>query len=240
MVLVFQHVPYEGPGLIGDILEGRGVPFRIIETWDDAAFPLSPAGATGVISMGGPMSANDHLPALEKEKAFLAECLQRRLPMLGVCLGAQLIASVLGAAVYAGREPEVGWGEVSLSAEGMADPVLGGVADHLPVLHWHGETFDLPEGAVRLASSQVCDNQAFRYGHNVYGLQFHLEATAEMVRDWLDEDDPRDGLVVDEALVTVDMDRWVHQTQFWGSLIIGRFIDRMLRHPNGDLSTDGD
>jgi GMP synthase-like glutamine amidotransferase len=228
MVLIFQHVPYEGPGLIADFLEGRMIPHMVVNTWEDDGFPLTPAGFSAVISMGGPMSANDGLPQLEKEKLFLKECLERDLPILGVCLGAQLLARALGAKVFPGDGPEVGWGDVLLTSEGKEDPVLGGLEESIPVLHWHGETFDLPEGAVRLASSDLYENQAFRYGSKAYGLQFHVEATSGMVEEWIWHDDPENGLVADPRLIRDDMARQVPRTHFWGSLIIGRFLDRIL------------
>jgi len=229
MVLIFKHVPFEGPGLIGEMLEGRGIPFKEIDTWADEGFPLTPAGATGIIFMGGPMSVNDGIEVIEKEKEFISQSINRDLPILGVCLGAQLVASALGANVYPGETVEVGWGEIKLTGEGMKDPVVGGVEKYIPVLHWHQETFDMPDDTVLLASSDTCINQAFRYKDNVYGLQFHLEANSEMVEEWLFEDDDENGLVMDSKEILYDMPEWVPRTQFWGSLVFGRFIDRMLR-----------
>lgn len=233
MILIFQHVPFEGPGLIADILEGRGVPFMVIKTWE-ANLPLSPAGFDGVVSMGGPMSVNDRLPFVEKEKEFLARCVEKNLPLLGVCLGAQILADVLGARVYPGSQAEVGWGDIRLTGEGMQDRVLGGVEEYIPVLHWHGETFDLPEGAVRLASSDLYDNQAFRYGDGVYGFQFHLEATSIMVEEWLFEDSSEDGLVDDPSVIRGDTGRYLPRVHFWGSLVIGRFLDLVQRTKAAD------
>jgi len=229
MVVIFQHVPFEGPGLIGDMLEGRGIHHVIVETYDDGPLPLSPAGYSAVIIMGGPMSANDPLPFMEKEQTFLAEALDRGLPMLGVCLGAQILASVLGGEIKTASEPEVGWGEVTLTEDGLSDPLFTGLDKVLPVLHWHTETFDLPEGAVLLASSDICENQAFRWGKSAYGFQFHLEAASEMVEDWLSEDEINEcGMVVDPEPIRSDTVKYLSRTTLAGSLVFGRFLD-MLR-----------
>lgn len=226
MVAIFQHVHYEGPGLIGDMLEGRGIPHVIIETYDDGPLPLSPAGFSAVIVMGGPMSANDPVPYMEKERAFIAEALDRGLPFMGICLGAQILASVLGGEVKPAPEPEVGWGEVTLTDDGLKDPLFAGSDRVLPVLHWHGETFDLPEGAVLLASSDTCENQAFRWGKSAYGFQFHLEATSEMVDDWLSEDEMAEcGMVTDSGPIRSDTMTCLPRTKLAGSLVFGRFLD---------------
>lgn len=231
MVVIFQHIPSEGPGLIGEMIEGRGIHHVIVESFNDDPLPLSPAGFSAAISMGGPMSVNDRLPFLEKEKSFLTEAVERQIPVLGVCLGAQLLASALGASVKPGTEPEVGWGEVSLTQEGRKDRLFLGSEDSIPVLHWHGETFDLPEKAVLLASSPVCENQAFRCGDFAYGFQFHLETTREMVEEWIREDEISEcGLGVDSEVVRTEAGSYLQRTALTGSLVFGRFLD-LLRRP---------
>ena len=140
-----------------------------------------------IVAMGGPMSANDdaELPWLIEEKRMIGEAARAGEPYWGVCLGVQLLASSLGARVYPGPEPEVGLLPVSLTGEARADPVLADAPHDLVTLQWHGDTFDLPDGAVRLASSPAYANQAFRF-ERAYGVQFHLEVSAEMARDWAD------------------------------------------------------
>lgn len=178
-VRVLQHVPFEGIGCMEEWLSGRGATVQCTRFFDSPDLP-DPGAADLIIAMGGPMSVNDEdrLPWLRPEKAFLREAIRRGTAVLGICLGAQLIASALGARVYPNTRKEIGWFPI----EGLESP---GEAFRFPrqatVFHWHGETFDLPPGAVHLARSAACVNQAFQVGANVVGLQFHLEMTPESV-----------------------------------------------------------
>jgi len=146
------------------------------------------AAADGLIFMGGPMSVNEGLPYLEAELAILRRSLDYDQPVLGVCLGSQLLARAAGARVYANGRKEIGWYDVTLTPAGEMDPLLGELNPRESVFHWHGETFDLPAGAEWLACSDACRNQAFRLGTNAYGLQFHLEVTPAMIEDWQRQD----------------------------------------------------
>ena len=134
--------------------------------------------------MGGPMSANDNLPGLKEELVVIEKALREDVPVLGICLGAQLIARALGARVFRNPELEIGWEQVWLTEAGKKDAVMRGIESPETFFHWHGETFDLPEEAEWLAYSEKCRHQAYRYGRKVYGLQFHPEVTAEMIEDW--------------------------------------------------------
>jgi len=176
-VHVLQHVPFEGIGSIETWLAARNAAVTRTEFYRSAQFP-EVAALDLIIATGGPMSVNDEaeLPWLVAEKRFLREAMDAGVAVLGICLGAQLIASALGSRVYPGPEREIGWFEI--------EAVKGGGAafefpERLRVFHWHGETFDLPSGAVRLARTEVCENQAFQFGDRVIGLQFHLETTPE-------------------------------------------------------------
>ncbi len=233
MLIVLRHVSYEGPGLIEEMLEGRGLPYKIMDVYEEGV-PLAAAGFTGIVSMGGPMSVNDGTREIEKEKELLLEAIGRDIPILGVCFGAQVIASALGARVYAGDHPEVEWGEVTLTESGLADPLMTGVDQVIPVLHWHGETFDLPEGAVNLAYSDKFENQAFRVGSKTYGLQFHLEVDEKMVREWVDMDrEGEDGIVSEPDEILDGVRLYLDQVRFGGSFFIGRFLDLVAGRENG-------
>ncbi len=183
-VHVLQHVPFEDIGGMAGWLTKQGAEVGYTRFYGNAELP-DPAGLDLVIAMGGPMSVNDEadLPWLVAEKAFVRAVVARGVPMLGVCLGAQLIANALGAKVYRNPVKEIGWFPVH--AEDLAADVFKFPAE-ARVFHWHGETFDLPAGAVRLARSAVCENQAFQLGRNVVGLQFHLETTPESAADMLE------------------------------------------------------
>jgi GMP synthase (glutamine-hydrolysing) len=186
-VLAFRHVPFEGLGHIQPALERRGVSVECVDLYQGRSVPDC-ATADGLIFMGGPMSVNEGLPYLETEIAILRQALERRQPVLGVCLGSQLLARAAGARVYANGRKEIGWYDVFRTPAGEADPLLGEFSARRTVFHWHGDTFDLPPGAEWLAFSEACRNQAFRLGANAYGLQFHLEVTPEMIADWQRQD----------------------------------------------------
>ncbi|AMV72434.1 type 1 glutamine amidotransferase [Desulfuromonas carbonis] len=176
-VHILQHVPFEGIGSIAEWLAERGARVTTTRFFVDPALP-SAHDLDLVIAMGGPMSVNDaaDYPWLAAEKVFLRAAIEGGVAVLGVCLGAQLIASALGAAVYPNTHKEIGWYPVR-GCPGPAD--LFTFPASCKVLHWHGETFDLPQGAHLLASSEACHNQAFQLGDRVIGLQFHLESTPE-------------------------------------------------------------
>src|SRR5579872_4060204 len=171
-----QHVPFESAGAILDWAQERGHSFAVCEQFSGAQLPRVEEFDFLVI-MGGPMSANDdlELPWLGSEKKLIEEALGAQKAILGICLGAQLIASVLGSRVYKNGHKEIGWFPIRTTPEARESKLLGGVPASITVLHWHGETFDLPEGAMRLAESDACRNQAFEFDGRVLGLQFHLE-----------------------------------------------------------------
>jgi GMP synthase-like glutamine amidotransferase len=186
-VLVLQHIACEPPGVFEDVLDERDAALHRVEV--DEGDPLPDwRGFDAIVAMGGPMSVNDEaeLPWLRDEKRLIADAVRAGTPFWGVCLGVQLLASALGARVYPGSSPEVGLLPVTLTGEGRDDPVFAVLPEELVTLQWHGDTFDLPEGAVRLATSPAYPNQAFRYGDGAYGVQFHLEVSAAMAREWAD------------------------------------------------------
>ena len=187
-VLAFRHVPFEHLGRIEPELVRRGIGIDYADLYQPGAAEPDPARYDGLIFMGGAMSVNDGLPHLEREARWIAQAVEVGRPVLGVCLGAQLIAKALGASVYRNPVKEIGWFEIELTGEGAADPLFAGVGPRETVFQWHGETFDLPPGARWLASSTACCHQAFRIGSSAYALQFHLEVTPEMIADWCSQD----------------------------------------------------
>jgi GMP synthase-like glutamine amidotransferase len=184
-VLVLQHIACEPPGEFEDVLVERGARIHRVELDEGEPLPSwEPFDA--VVAMGGPMSVNDEaeLPWLAAEKALIRDAVEAGTPFWGACLGVQLLASSLGARVYAGETPEVGVLAVELTDAGRTDPVFANLPPRFPTLQWHGDTFDLPAGAVRLASSPAYPNQAFRYGQRAYGVQFHVEVSGGMAEAW--------------------------------------------------------
>ena len=179
----FQHVPFEGLGSIGPWLQSRGAAVTGTRFFEESTWPAV-NDVDLLIVMGGPMSVNDESihPWLKEEKHFIKEAITRGKTVLGVCLGAQLIANAMGARVYPNAEKEIGWLPMHPVATQGAEGVFQFLKEQI-VFHWHGETFDLPPGATRLARSEACENQAFQLGHNAIGLQFHLETTPQGARD---------------------------------------------------------
>lgn len=176
-----QHVPFEGLGSIAAWLDAAGYRTTCTRFFESADLPAAQEIDLLVV-MGGPMSVNDEArhPWLAEEKSFVRAVIDAGKPVLGVCLGAQLIAAALGARVYANADKEIGWLPVQATATGAG---LFRFPAQAEVFHWHGETFDLPPGATRLASSAGCANQAFQYGERVIGLQFHLETTPDTAHE---------------------------------------------------------
>ena len=187
-VLVFRHSPSDGLGLIGDALDANAISYDYADLYASPTSPAPSNEADALIFMGGSMSANDDSPFITREIEYIRSAVSGGKPVLGVCLGAQLIAKALGARVYANPVREVGWAPVTFADAALRDPLFTGLAEAEVIFHWHGETFDLPAGAELLASSAACRNQVFRLGDRIYGLQFHLEVTPGMIVEWCQED----------------------------------------------------
>jgi GMP synthase-like glutamine amidotransferase len=187
-VVAFRHVPFEGAGRLAPVLAARGIALEFADLYQPGALLPDISQAAGVVSLGGPFSVNDPLPWLIEERRLIAQAAARNQPVLGVCLGSQLIAKALGARVYRNPVKEIGWFDIGFTAAALDDPLFSGLSGPETVFQWHGETFDLPPGGVLLASSEACAHQAYRVGSAVYGLQFHLEVTPEMIADWCTQD----------------------------------------------------
>ena len=184
--LVLQHIACETPGLYEDVLVERRATIHRVELDEGDPFP-DWRRFDLIIAMGGPMSVNDDasLPWLTDEKRMIGEAVRAGVPFFGACLGVQLLAAALGARVYPGPAPEVGLLAVTLTSNGRLDPVTSDLPERLFTVQFHGDTFDLPEGAIQLARSSSYPNQAFRW-KQAYGVQFHLEVTGPMVAAWLE------------------------------------------------------
>lgn len=203
--VVIQHVPFEGPGLIAEIASGRGIELRLCHPYRGDPLP-GQNEIDGLVVMGGPMGVLDTAehPYLAHEVELIAATVRSGRPVLGVCLGAQLLAHALGATVYRGEQSEIGLGSVSLTRAGREDPVLGGLGlEALPVMHWHQDSFDLPDDALWLARSELYPHQAFRLGERAYGLQFHLEVDRHLARAW-HEHLPADVTLDDSSLTEIE------------------------------------
>ncbi len=214
-----QHAPDEGPGLLAEVLDAAGVDTAVVRLDLGGALP-PPSELGGVVVMGGAMGVHDTdaFPWLAPERAWIAETVAAGLPVLGVCLGAQQLAAALGASVTTGPAPEVGSGVVELTPDGRADPVLGPEGKRVAVIQWHGDTFEIPDGAVRLATGDRYPNQAFRYGRLAYGLQFHIEVDDAMAEAWAPD--------LPAGVTLAEGDRRVVEAV--GRRVLGRFVDLAL------------
>ncbi len=203
--IIIKNIASEGPGTIEDHLQSEGHQYSIVDLQGGGSLP-DIARFTHLVVMGGPMAVYemDQHPFLKREAEFIDKAIAANKPVLGVCLGAQMVAHVLGARVYPGGNKEIGWYRVDITPGGMKDPLMSTLAvdgtSKAEVFQWHGDTFDLPRGAELLASSELFPNQAFRYSDRVYALQFHIEVTPTIVLDWLKDEKTIDlGRVSDES-----------------------------------------
>jgi GMP synthase (glutamine-hydrolysing) len=178
----FQHVPFEELGTIKEWVDSKKHTLTCTQFFKNTSLP-DLDGIDWLIVMGGPMGVYDErtLPWLSSEKQFIAEAMRQKKKVLGICLGAQLIASSLGAKVYPNSQKEIGWFPVSLTKDGLSSKFFKHLPEQFTAFHWHGDTFDLPEGSQLLISNSACKHQAFSFGDSVLGLQFHVEVKAENV-----------------------------------------------------------
>ena len=233
---VLQHVAHEGPGLIADELRRSGQPFDVVRLDLGERVP-DPDSIAGLVVMGGPMGVHDdgdHV-WLRAERDLIATTAADGKPVLGVCLGAQQLAAALGAEVTTGDAPEIGLGRVELTGPGRQDPVTGpeygGLASTtIPCVHWHQDTFSLPDGAVHLAASRLFPNQAFRWGDRAYGLQFHVEVDRTLAEGW--QPYLPEGITLGPTELA--------EVETVGRRLLQRFVQRALAPGGPDAPTAGE
>lgn len=186
-VLIIKHIEIERPGLIEYCLRQEKIPYQILNLNPGVYFPKLD-NLTHIVLLGGPMNVyeEDRYPFLREEDLFIKEAIQRGKTILGICLGAQLIAKALGAKVFKAPLKEIGWYDVSLTRIGSYDPLFSQLPKTFSVFQWHEDTFEIPQSAELIATSPSVPHQAFRYGEKVFGLQFHLEVTEEMIHEWME------------------------------------------------------
>jgi GMP synthase-like glutamine amidotransferase len=182
-VAIFRHAPSEGPGYFASYLERKAIAWQLVPLDEGRAVPRSARGFAGLVFMGGPMSANDDLPWIIPALALIADAVRQDVPVLGHCLGGQLMARAFGGEVRAAAVKEIGWGEVGVADNAVARDWLGPV-HAFESFHWHGETFSIPPGGTRVLENAHCANQAFALGRH-FGMQCHVEMTPEMIADWV-------------------------------------------------------
>jgi len=227
-ILIFRHAPHEGPGYLADYLDRHRLPYRLIRIDQGDAIPSSIDGISGIVLMGGPMSVNDPLPWIPKVTELIRKAVAADLPVLGHCLGGQLISQALGGAITRNPIKEIGWLPVSRVDNAVARQWLDGLPAQFEVFHWHGETFSIPPGATRILGSRDCANQAFVIGKTL-AFQCHVEMTAAMVREWArvgaDEIAPVCATVQDPQTMTADLDARVQRLQAVADKIYDRWIE---------------
>ena len=237
-LLVFQHVPYEILGNLDPLLRTAGFRIRYINFGRQPEAQPDISRYHGLIVLGGPMNCDQYEkhPHLLTEIELIRQAIGDGKPVLGICLGAQLIARALGARVMANQTKEIGWYELNPTSAGEKDPLFSHFESSQMIFQWHGDTFEIPDDAVHLASSPQCKNQAFRYSDNVYGLQFHLEVDEPMIRRWLhtpamaDEAIALGGDDYPDAVSTATREHIDHSISL-GNRVFGEFIHRFHQHP---------
>jgi GMP synthase-like glutamine amidotransferase len=207
-VLIIKNTENEGPGTIEEFLKDKGMVFSIVDMNSCHAEIPDVKEHSHLVIMGGPMAVYniDNHPFLHYEAALIRAFIKSDKPVLGICLGAQMIAYALSVDVFQGKTQEVGWYKVDLTEEGIKDETMASLAidgtKQADVFQWHGDTFNLHKNAARLATSDTFENQAFRYKDHVYALQFHIEVTPEMIREWFENEEGHDV----EAMVNKALD----------------------------------
>ena len=236
-VAIFRHSPTEGPGYLADYLERRDVPWRLFRVDAGDALPRAIEPFSGLVFMGGPMSVNDDLPWIPPVLELIASAVAKDMPVLGHCLGGQLMAKALGGTVRAAPVKEIGWGVVRVADNEVARGWLGTLPD-FEAFQWHGESFSIPPGATRVLENTHCENQGFAVGRH-FGMQCHVEMTEEMVDTWLADgaDEIAAGrsspAVQDPAEIRRDLQRRLAALHDVANRIYDRWTEGLIDSPQG-------
>jgi GMP synthase (glutamine-hydrolysing) len=233
-VLILRHVLGECIGSVVEVLQASGVEPVVWDLANGEERNFQPSDWAGLVVMGGPMNVDqaDQFPFLDTEVRWLREALRVKLPTLGICLGAQLLAKSLGARVYANPEVEMGFREIEILSAGKIDPLLSDIENPLTVCHWHGDTYELPPGCVLLATNEACRHQAFRFCSYAWAIQFHVEINIEQLTGWMKASKAKYGTCAADRCTTSpeelelllqQIEAKMPSVQILGRRIIGRF-----------------
>jgi len=186
-ILIFIHSLHDTPGYVTDILQGKNIPYRLIHSYNNESIPPLDDSVAGLIFLGGSMSVNDGISWLEQETELIRQAINVGLPVIGHCLGGQLISKALGQKVSKNLNVEIGWHDCYRTNNQTSNDWLGELSNPFTMFHWHDETFGIPPDAIPLFNSKYCENQAYSYGDNVLAMQCHVEMTEELLTLWLDK-----------------------------------------------------
>lgn len=232
-LLVFQHDPFEDLGFFAEVLEKQRADYRVVRLFQGEMPGHEWKNVGALIFLGGAMSIDEEesFSFFHWEKKIIRAAIDEAVPILGVCLGAQLIAAALGTPVFHGAVKEIGWGPISITPHGQVDSLLGYLPEIATVFQWHSDGFELPLGAVRLATSAHYSTQAFRIGKSIYGIQFHLEVTPRMIERWIDERS-KDLALAPYVLpdkILADTRNYAPTLKYYGERFLSEFVRRVCR-----------